>query len=218
MTPPPQPRFNLGVLLTRQLIPVALAIGVGVIVLLGQFISNGTLDAIVGGLIAWGVIVAAFALLLGIANMVLVHTRRIVARDAQMPFSILILASAIVVFLFVLPSGGGGAPAQWILRYLYQPLEGAFLALLVFFIGTAVFRALRVRTWEMALFAISAVGVLLGSAPFMQVLAPIFPTAKDWVVNVPALAGVRGLLLGVALGIIATGLRLLSGIDRPYSN
>lgn len=212
-----QPRFNLGVLLTRQLIPVGLAIGVGVVVLLGQFISNGTLDAIVAGLVGWGVIVAAFALLLGLANLALVHARRILHRDAEMPFSILILATALVVFLLVLPSGGGGAAAQWALRYLYQPLEGAFLSLLVFFIGTAVYRALRVRTWEMALFALSAVIVLVGSAPFMQALSPLFPAAKDWVVNVPALAGVRGILLGVALGIIATGLRLLSGIDRPYS-
>src|SRR5205814_8153672 len=68
--------------------------------------------------------------------------------DAQMPFSILILATAIVVFLLVLPSGGAGGVGQWVMRYIYQPLEAAFLALLVFFIGTAVYRALHVRTWE----------------------------------------------------------------------
>ena len=30
-------------------------------------------------------------------------------------------------------------------------------------------------------------------------------------------AGARGILLGVALGTIATGLRLIAGMDRPYS-
>ena len=74
-----------------------------------------------------------------------------------------------------------------------------------------------IRTWEMALFAVSAIVVLVGSVPFMEVVSPLIPSAKEWVVNVPALAGVRGILLGVALGIIATGLRLLTGIDRPYS-
>jgi hypothetical protein len=212
-----QPRFNPGVLLRRQLIPVGIAIGVGLIVLVGQFISNSTLDAIVGALVAWGALVAAFALLLGIANLALFHSRRILKREAQMPFSILILATALVVFLLVVPSGGAGAAGQWVLRYLYQPLEASFLALLVFFIGTAIYRALRVRTWEMALFAISAIVVLIGSAPFTQILSPFIPAAKEWVVNVPMLAGVRGILLGVALGTIATGLRLLTGIDRPYS-
>jgi hypothetical protein len=33
---------------------------------------------------------------------------------------------------------------------------------------------------------------------------------------VPALAGARGLLLGIALGVVATGLRVLLALDRPY--
>lgn len=212
-----QSQFNLGVLLRRQIIPVAVAIGIGLIVLLGQFISNSTLDSIVGALIAWGAIVAAFALLLGIFNLALFHAGRILKRDAQMPFSVLTLGSAVIIFALVLPSGGAGAASQWVLRYIYQPLEASFLALLVFFIAAAIYRAMRVRTWEMALLAISAFVVLVGSVPFMQVLSPLIPAAKEWVVNVPAMAGVRGILLGVALGIIATGLRLLTGIDRPYS-
>lgn len=212
-----QPRINLGVLLRRQIVPVALAMGVGIVVLLGQFITNATLDDIVAALVGWGAIVAAFALLLGLANLVVFHAKRIAARDKQMPYSILILAAALVVFLVVLPSGGTGPAGQWVMRYIYQPLEASFLALLVFFIATAVYRALRVRTWEMALFALAAVVVLIGSAPFTQALSPLFPAAREWVVNVPALAGGRGILLGVALGIIATGLRLLTGIDRPYS-
>lgn len=212
-----QPRINFGAILRRQLVPVAVAIAVGLLVLLGEFITNDTYADFVSVLLAWGAIIAVFALLLGLANVLLYHTRRIVARDAQMPFSILILASAVVVFLLVLPSGGTGEASQWIMRYLYQPLEASFLALLVFFIGTAIYRALRVKTWEMALFAISAIVVLIGSVPFMQVVSPFIPAAREWVVNVPALAGVRGILLGIALGIIATGLRLLTGIDRPYS-
>jgi hypothetical protein len=209
--------INFGLIFRRQLVPVGVAIGVGLVVLISQFISNPTLDSIAGVLVAWAAIIAAFALLLGIANLVLFHSQRIIKRDAQMLFSILILATAAVVFLLVLPSGGADAASQWVLRYLYQPLEASFLALLVFFIATAVFRALRVRTWEMALFAVSALVVLIGSVPFMQVVSPWLPAAKEWVVNVPALAGVRGILLGVALGIMATGLRLLTGIDRPYS-
>jgi hypothetical protein len=30
------------------------------------------------------------------------------------------------------------------------------------------------------------------------------------------MAGARGILLGVALGTVATGLRILIGADRPY--
>lgn len=209
--------INFGRIFRRQLAPVVLAIAVGLIVLLGEFITNGTFDGLTQILVRWGAIVFAFAILLGLVNVVMFHARRILARDAQLPFSVLILATALVVFLIVFPSGGAGAGAQWVLTYVYRPLEASFLALLVFFIGTAVYRALRVRTWEMALFAVAAIIVLIGSAPFTAVLSPLIPAAKEWVVNVPAVAGVRGILLGAALGIIATGLRLLTGIDRPYS-
>jgi hypothetical protein len=35
--------------------------------------------------------------------------------------------------------------------------------------------------------------------------------------NVPVVAGQRGILIGVTLGAIATSLRLLVGIDRPFA-
>jgi hypothetical protein len=49
-------------------------------------------------------------------------------------------------------------------------------------------------------------------------LVPILPELKDWILDVPTLAGVRGILLGVALGALLTGIRLLLGVERPYSD
>lgn len=220
-----QPRLHLGRVLRRQLFPVAVAIGVGLVTLLDQFISNSALDVIGATLVAWTALIAGFALLLGLINLLLFHVRRIIKREPQWFSSILVLVTALLVFLIALPSGGTSTASLWVLQYLYRPLEASFLALVVFFIGTAVYRALRVRgptdtsarRWEMALFAVSAVVVLIGSVPFTSLLTPLLPAAREWIVNVPALAGVRGILLGVALGVLATGLRLLTGIDRPYA-
>ena len=49
-------------------------------------------------------------------------------------------------------------------------------------------------------------------------LVPILPGIRDWILDVPAMAGVRGILLGVALGALLTGIRLLLGAERPYSD
>lgn len=200
-----------------SLLVVGLAIGVGVVVLAHQFVSNPLLDAVGGVLTEWAAIVGGFAVLLGLFNVLSVHTQRMVRPNGSTWSSLVILLSALVVFLFVLPSGGTSPESAWIFRYLYQPLEATFLALLVFFIATAAFRALRARTWEMALLVIAALIVLIGSAPVTSAFAPQLTSAKDWVMSVPAVAGVRGILLGVALGVLATGLRLLTGIDRPYT-
>jgi uncharacterized membrane protein len=75
-----------------------------------------------------------------------------------------------------------------------------------------------VRSLESFFFVLFAVIVLLGQVPVSIYLWPEFPVIKDWILNVPTLAGVRGILLGVALGVIATGLRVLTGADRPYTD
>ena len=200
-----------------SLLPVGIAIAVGLIVLVHQFISNIFLDELGSVLIAWSAIIAAFAVLLGLLNVLSVHLRRLIHHDGNVMSSVVILISAFVVFLVVLPSGGASPASAWVFRYLYQPLEASFLALLVFFIASAAYRALRARSWETSLLVIATLVVLIGSAPIANLISPLLPAAKDWVMNVPAVAGVRGILFGVALGIIATGLRLLSGIDRPYT-
>ena len=38
----------------------------------------------------------------------------------------------------------------------------------------------------------------------------------DWLENVVALAGMRGLLIGIALGTITLSIRILAGWERPY--
>ncbi len=200
-----------------SLLPVGIAIAVGLIVLVHQFISNIFLDELGSVLIAWSAIIAAFAVLLGLLNVLSVHVRRLIHHDGNVMSSVVILITALVVFLVVFPSGGASPASAWVFRYVYQPLEASFLALLVFFIASAGYRALRARTWETSLLVIATLVVLVGSAPVANLISPLLPAAKDWVMNVPAVAGVRGILFGVALGIIATGLRLLSGIDRPYS-
>ncbi len=200
-----------------SLLPVGIAIAVGLIVLVHQFIANLFLDELGSVLIAWSAIIAAFAVLLGLLNVLSVHVRHLIHRDGHAMNSVVILITAFVVFLVVLPSGGASPASGWVFRYVYQPLEASFLALLVFFIASAAYRALRVRTWETSLLVIATLVVLIGSAPIANLISPLLPASKDWVMNVPAVAGVRGILFGVALGVIATGLRLLSGIDRPYS-
>ena len=200
-----------------SLIIVIVTIGVGLVVLVHQFVANAFLDALGGELIAWAAIVAAFAVLLGLFNVLAVHVQRMMRRDGNTWSSAVILVTALVVLLLVLPSGGVSVESAWLFRYLYQPLEASFLALLVFFIATAAFRALRARTWETTLLVIAALIVLIGSAPIVGAISPQLSAAKDWVMNVPTVAGVRGILFGVALGTIATGLRVLTGIDRPYS-
>jgi hypothetical protein len=169
-------------------------------------------------LVSWTAIIAAFALFLGFFNIISVHSYRIRLQESGAIYSGVLLVSLFVT-LFIGFVGGLGSPgSQFIFDYVLQPLEATIFSLLALFIATAAFRAFRVRSMETFFFVLFAVIVLLGQVPLGIYLWSEFPVIKDWILNVPTLAGVRGILLGVALGTIATGLRVLLGTERPYTD
>jgi hypothetical protein len=65
-------------------------------------------------------------------------------------------------------------------------------------------------------FIVTTVIVLFGSTtlPFGEI--PMLGDFARWVTQVWSLGGMRGILIGVALGSLFTGLRVLFGVDRPY--
>lgn len=74
------------------------------------------------------------------------------------------------------------------------------------------------RSWISGLFLASTIIFLLaGSGIFLSDTAPSFLRNTLGALNLLPGAGARGILLGIALGSLLTGLRVLLGIDRPYS-
>jgi hypothetical protein len=177
---------------------------------LKQFINNAGFF-----LVSWTAIIIAFALLLGFVNVISVHLNQIRAKKPGAIYSVVLLASLILTLVFGI-RGPTSQNGQAIFEFVLQPLESTLFALLALFIVTATFRAFRVRNLETFFFVLFAVIVLLGQVPIGIYLWPELPIIKDWILDVPTLAGVRGILMGVALGTIATGLRVLIGADRPY--
>ena len=203
------------------------ALVVGLMVLLDLFItqwpdSPGNLQQIIHGigilLVSWAAIIMAFALFLGFANVISVHWHNIRRQKPGAIYSIVLLISLLVTLFVGFFWGPNSDSSQFIFDFILQPLEATFFALLAIFIATAAYRAFRIRNLETFFFVLFAVIVLLGQVPLGIYLWSEFPVIKDWILDVPTLAGVRGILLGVALGTIVTGLRVLIGADRPYTD
>lgn len=211
-----------------RILATTVAIVVGLFILASTFVAewpgeifglSGLINQVSLLFISWVTIVAAFALFLGFANVISVHWNRIQTRKPGALYSIvLLIALAATLAVGFLSGGPNSDPSQFIFDFILQPLESTFFALLAIFIATAAFRAFRVRNLETLIFVLFTVIVLLGQVPIGIYLWAELPVIKDWILNVPALAGVRGILLGVALGTIATGLRVLVGTDRPYTD
>ncbi len=197
---------------------VAVVISFGFITLLTYFFPT-----LLGGMgkvfTQWAVILVAFALILGLVNLLRVHLSRIVRRsEPGMGFSLVVVVTATIVFVIGILFGLANGPMTWIFDNVYLPLESAFFALTAFFLATAAYRALRARNWETLLMLIAALIVFVGQMPFVNAMTgDLTADLKNWLLSVPSEAGVRGILIGVGLGTIATGLRLIVGMDRPYS-
>ena len=206
----------------RRTLPAAVAMLVFTFVLAATLTSHPLLDAVGTALISTVVIVAAIALFLGLINVLQVHLRKIRERPSDRLFSLVLITAMLVVLIAGLPqfpngfSGPSQPIVQWIFEYIQVPIQASLSGLLVFFVVTAAYRLLRVRNIESTLMLITALFVLVGQVTVG--LVPVLPGIRDWILDVPAMAGVRGILLGVALGALLTGIRLLLGVERPYSD
>ncbi len=206
----------------KRTVPAAIAAVVGVVVLAAAFVPNPLLQSISTYLIDTTVIIAAFALLLGLLNILRVHTSKMWRLQPEGAYSAVLILAMLTVLVFGLfpfrtgPSGPSQPTVQWIFQNIQVPIQASLSALMAFFVLTAAYRLLKVRNWPSTLMLIAALLVLVGQVTVG--LLPVMPDVKDWILDVLALAGVRGVLLGVALGAILTGMRLLLGAERPYDD
>ena len=199
--------------IVKQWIPAAIAIFVGLVVLIGYLFPSNPLAGARDVLVSWAVIVASFVFFLGLVNIVGVHikkTRRLQKGGVySLVFLVTVLLSSVVSLPFV---SIGPITGQWIFDYIISPAGATLAALIVFTLTLAAFRLLRERQGEKIrsiVFVVVVVVALLSSTPLVATKLIPFEDIRHWIVNVFGMAGMRGLLLGVALGTVITALRVL---------
>jgi hypothetical protein len=201
-------------------ISAAIAIAFGVIVLIGYFVDIPLLRLMTGIFLQYAAILASVALLVGLVNLFTVHWRKVAKGEKGNIYSVIVLISFGITALVVAFFGPTAEWSMWIFNYIQIPIETSLMALLVVILVFASIRLVRKRMdWFTLVFIGTALIMLLGSAPLFGVELPILhgPNGLRSIISqIPVTAGARGLLFGVALGTIATGLRILIGTDRPY--
>jgi hypothetical protein len=196
--------------LTRVVVGV-----IGLVILLGYFVRIDALVGLRSTLLRWALVLAAVALLIGIANLFYVHWRKMIAGDINSIYSAALIISLVVTLGVVGWFGPTHALSLLIFNHIQVPVESSLVALLGIVLVVTGARLLHRRSdLFAALFVGSVLLALLGSVPFLSVQLPVISELRAWVAQVPAVAGARGLLLGIALGMVATGLRVLTGAHR----
>lgn len=204
----------------RSALSAAITITFGVLVLAGYLIDFPLLTLLRDVFLRYAVILAGVALVVGVMNLVSVHWLKLTSAQEGGGYSFLLILGFGITVLVAGLLGPTNEWALWIYNYIQVPVESSLMALLAVVLVIAAARMLRRRlNWFTLLFMGTALLVLLGTAPIFGVLVPGLHgsnSIRDWIIAVPVTAGGRGLLLGVALGTIAVGLRVLLGAERPY--
>lgn len=112
--------------------------------------------------------------------------------------------------------GRDGRVFVWIYDHVFGPANATLFALLAFFVASAAFRAFRARNAEAALLLGAAIFMMLGRAPLGRAISDVFPDLAQWLLDVPSNGGRRAIMMGAAIGAIATGLRVILGLERSH--
>jgi len=206
--------------------PLFLTAAIGLFMILSFFVPHQAVSVPADFLQQCAIIVVAFGIVLGGANLLRVNLEALIRRQPDWPYKLVLIAGLVVTVVMGLVEGrdfqAAGTRSTWIYDHIYTSMSSAMFALLAFFIASAAFRAFRIRTAEAALLAAAAFVVMMGRVPLGGVLTsglpPVFriESLAQWILDVPQNAANRAILIGAALGVMATGLRVILGIERSY--
>lgn len=203
----------------KGLFSTAIAIATGLIVLVGYFVELPILVNLRITILNWAIILAAFALFIGLFNLLAVHADKVRSKKKGGFYSLILILSMLVTLVLGLWLRPDHLVMALIFNAIQLPVETSLMAMLVVTLTYASIRLLRRRSNLISvIFLVTALLILLGSAPlpFIGSLPIVSDMIRPFIAQVLAAAGARGILIGVALGALTTGLRVLFGAERPY--
>jgi len=212
----------------RREIPMIITAVVGFVFLIQYFIPHYPFNQLNNWFSDWFSIIGACAIWLGALNLMKISADKIYRKKSDWGYSVLIIASFLLILVIGFAGGTEfrdfGTNFDWIYQYIYTPLSATMFALLAFFVASASYRAFRARNLEASLLLVAAFFVMIGRVPVGDAIAGIFhlPEAiypsqiASWIMNYINGAGQRAIMIGIALGIVSTSLRVILGIERAH--
>jgi hypothetical protein len=204
----------------KRTVPFFITLLSGLFCLVAFFVPHPWIHDSYGAIQTWAIVVVGCTYVLGVANLLRINVRQAQRREGDWIYKIVLIVGLLVTMGVGFAEGNHYSDVtskfQWIYRTFYSPMTSTMFALLAFFIASAAFRAFRIRSPEALLLAIAAFILMLGRVPLGNAISHYIPDAADWLMEIPQNAAKRGILIGAALGVMATGIRVILGLEKTY--
>ena len=182
--------------------PVVLGFFVGMLMLIQYFTPNTWIEARYNNVLDWKQVVFGITLILGVVSLFLYHWKKIERREEGWFYSIVTVAGLVFMIAVAVIFTKDRGPYPWMFD------------LLAFYVASASYRAFRARSFHAALLLFAGVVVMLGRVPLGEMIG--LHHISTWILDYPNLAAKRGIMIGVGLGIVATAIKIIVGIERTY--
>ena len=205
----------------KRQIPLVIVLTLGIFFFFQFFVPSQISTRIYQTTLQWTIVISAFAIVLAIGSLINHHSLKIKRRKPHWWNSIVTLTALVVMALLGIFGRVKGLESlgqlyRTLFQYVQAPMDSAMFAILAFYMASAAYRAFRARSREAALLLVSGFIIMLGVVPFGSLLWSRIPDIAEWIMMVPNMAAKRGILFGVGLGMTATSLKIILGIERSW--
>jgi len=197
----------------RRELPLILATLTALVMIASFFLNIPPLNQLAAESQRLMVPIGSAARLVGGITLLIHHVLRIQRRRGKWALNALFVGVFFFfLILYMIPGLGE------VYNTLYVTIVGrtteAMWGIIALFMVSMAYRAFAIKNLETGLFAASCVLVLFGNAPIGDAIIPGSHSAVRWLMDVPTMAGMRAITIGLGLGIIAYGLRVMLGYER----
>ncbi|OGR42179.1 MAG: hypothetical protein A2X35_06765 [Elusimicrobia bacterium GWA2_61_42] len=214
----------------KKHIPLAIVMVTGVLTLVSYYVPNKLSVNYIETLSQWENIVVAFAFLLGLISLFFSHYNKISRKADGWGYSVFVFVGFLAMVLPAYLSHGkqmtdaGLTPLGWSFKFIYNALSGTMFAVLAFYIVSTAYRSFRIKSMQAFVLFVAAFILILGKVPLGQIIwdSVLGWTGQgvsdviEWIMQVPAVAGKRGIMIGISIGAIVTSLKIIFGIEKQY--
>lgn len=201
----------------KKQIPLLVSILVGIIVVGEYFLNLPLLTGISKEIQSWAVLVSAFLIVVGMVNSIQVNARAFRDKKIGVLDIFVIIGGIVVMFIVTYFNEQFSAAYKFLFDNVYSTLGNAASGILMYSTPSATFRGLRAKSSGSLAFLLAAVIGMLGLAPLGAAIWNKLPTMCEWFLEIPNVAGQRGITVSASIGAMAASLRVLLGIERRFA-
>ncbi|MFH1144706.1 MAG: hypothetical protein V1774_09210 [Candidatus Eisenbacteria bacterium] len=194
--------------------PVVFGFLIGMLMLIQHFTPNPWIAARYNNVLDWKQVVFGITLILGVISLFVYHWKKIARRDSGWRYSLITLGGLFLMIASAAIFSPRRGPYPWMFQHIQAPMQATMFALLAFYVASASYRAFRARNFHAALLLTAGVIVMLGRVPLGEMIHLDF--VSNLILEYPNLAAKRGVMIGVGLGMTATAIKIITGIERTY--